>query len=303
MKRAFRNRRSHSHHAHGAPATAEPRFDCKCSCHRIDGKGGTQAVADNDDLVSGSMDRFRNNSLGELVEPRLECGSPSIDVIKRQNPIVESLINSPTPAWPFEQENEQDKACNRTQRTINEWRAAQIMREIQRRRPRQNTQEDRFDQRHDGEEKISLVCYCITQQSPGPDQVSIDLQRLKQSNDARTFRICVYEIVPGEKLNVQFSAPIRPFSRHAPVGIGCRTFQRGCGGFNGPCFLENRKLPDKAQVLVADRYGIVSGDVKNLPAPPGRARIWRISGQEQLSFWFERNSEPAAFRALQTTRV
>ena len=77
-------------------------------------------MADNDDLVSRSMDRFRNNSLGELVESRLECGSPSIDIIKRQNPIVERLINSPTLAWPFEQENEQDKACNRAQRIINE---------------------------------------------------------------------------------------------------------------------------------------------------------------------------------------
>ena len=77
-------------------------------------------MADNDDLVSRSMDRFRNNSLGELVEPRLECGSSSIDIIKRQNPIVEGLIDSPTPAGPFEQENEQDKTCNRTQRIINE---------------------------------------------------------------------------------------------------------------------------------------------------------------------------------------
>src|SRR6266853_1423428 len=113
MKRALRNPRPPSHYAHGGPATAEPRFDCKCSCHCVDGKGGTETVAYNDDLVSGSMDRFRNNSLGELVEPRLECGSRSIDIIKRQNPIVESLIDSPTLAWPFEQEHEQDKACNR----------------------------------------------------------------------------------------------------------------------------------------------------------------------------------------------
>ena len=230
------------------------------------------------------------------------CGSPPIDIIKRQNPIVDSLIDSPTLAWPFEQENEQDKACNRAQRIINERRAAQIMREIQRGRPRENTQENQFDQRRDCEEKISLVCYGITQQRPGPDQVSIDVQRPKQSNDARTFRIFVYEIVPSQKLDVRFSAPIRPFSCHAPVGIGCRTFKRGCGSFNGPCFLENRQLPDKAPVLVAGRYGIVSGDVKNLPASPDRARIWRISGQEQISFWCERNSEPAGLRALQTTR-
>jgi hypothetical protein len=56
-------------------------------------------------------------------------------------------------------------------------------------------------------------------------------------------------------------------------------------------------------VVVADRHGIVSGNVKNLPASPGRAQIWQISGQEQLSFWFERTSEPAGFRTFQAMPV
>jgi hypothetical protein len=55
--------------------------------------------------------------------------------------------------------------------------------------------------------------------------------------------------------------------------------------------------------VVADRHGIVSGNVKNLPASPGRAQIWQISGQEQLSFWFERTSKPAGFRTFQTMPV
>ena len=177
------------------------------------------------------------------------------------------------------------------------------MHEIERRGPGENTQENSFDQGHNGEEKISLVCSCITKQCPGPDQICIDVQRSKQSNYARTPRICVYEVVPREKLDMRFSAPIRPVRGHAPVGIGSRAFQSGCRSLNGPCVFENGKLSDKAPVLVAGEYGIVPSDVKNFPASRALAKIWPISGQDQISFGVERIGEPACFWAINTRRV
>src|SRR5262249_44883015 len=95
--------RAYGQHAHCGPAATKFGVNCQSPVDQVNRQRRAQAVANQHDFIDTRFARVRQDHICKHVEPGVDVISTVMDIVAREDPAIQCMVNSPGASGPLQE--------------------------------------------------------------------------------------------------------------------------------------------------------------------------------------------------------
>src|SRR5262249_6914557 len=144
--------------------------------------------------------RARQNHICEHVEPGVDVISTIMDIVAREDPAIQCVLNSPRTPEPMQ---ERKKSSDSYRHANREFACTDKLEEIDhkaRQRPRSEAEQQESNQRKKEEDPVTIIGLEISKKCASCDQIGIRSRGFDNADQQRACKIAKHDVIPEQDL-------------------------------------------------------------------------------------------------------